>query len=75
MFIYQSAFSQWRGIMLDILKMGITSSVQRSKLTASTVTFPDYCKMDVTKRPKGTDHHKLVLTQLFLLLTSDLLYD
>lgn len=51
--------------MLDILKMGITFSVQRSKLTVCTVTFQDYCKWDVTKKPKGTDHHKVILTWMF----------
>lgn len=61
--------------MLDILKMGITSSVQRSKLTACTVTFPDYCKQDVTKKPKRTDHHKVILTQMLPFLISDLLYN
>lgn len=47
--------------MLDILKIGIMSSVQRSELTVCTVAFPDYCKDDVNAKKKrsrkSTNHH------------------
>lgn len=46
--------------MLDILKMGIMSSVQRSELTVCTVAFPDYCKDDLNAEKeveKSTNHY------------------
>lgn len=55
--------------MLDILKMGIMSSVQCSELTVCTVAFPDYtAKITLVQK-------KVQINIAVPILTYDLLYN
>lgn len=59
--------------MLDILKIGIMSSVQRSELTVCTVAFPDYCKDDVNAKKK--EGKKVQIITAVSILINDLHYN
>lgn len=61
--------------MLDILKMGIMSSVQCSELTVCTVAFPYYCKDDLNAKKinKKKEAKKVQINTTVSILIYDLL--